>query len=83
MQFRVRIDRERCKGCGLCVAFCPREVLATSQTLNNRGHHVVEVTAESLCTGCRNCARVCPDVAIAIDRIVAAGTPAAVAADKE
>jgi NAD-dependent dihydropyrimidine dehydrogenase PreA subunit len=45
-----------------------------SQTLNSRGNYVVEVTAESLCTGCRNCVRVCPDVAIAIDRVVVAGT---------
>jgi 2-oxoglutarate ferredoxin oxidoreductase subunit delta len=83
MQFRVRIDRERCKGCSLCVAFCPREVMALSHSLNNRGNHVVEVTAENLCTGCRNCARVCPDVAIAIDRTVVAGSATAVAADKE
>lgn len=83
MQFRVRIDFERCKGCGLCVAFCPRSVLAMTQALNNRGNHVVEVTAESACTGCRNCARVCPDVAIAIDRLVSAGALAAVPADRE
>jgi 2-oxoglutarate ferredoxin oxidoreductase subunit delta len=83
MQFGVRIDRERCKGCGLCVAFCSREVLAMSRTLNNRGNYVVEVTAEALCTGCRNCARVCPDVAVAIDRMVAAGATAAVPAEKE
>ncbi len=83
MQFRVRIDRERCKGCGLCVEFCPCEVLTMSQTLNNRGNHVVEVTAEDLCTGCRNCALVCPDVAVSVDRLVVAGGSVAVPAKKE
>jgi 2-oxoglutarate ferredoxin oxidoreductase subunit delta len=83
MQIKLRIDRERCKGCGLCVAFCPREVLAMSRALNKRGNHVVDVAGESLCTGCRNCARVCPDVAIAIDRLAPASSHATAAADKE
>lgn len=83
MQFRVRIDCERCKGCTLCVAFCPREVLAVSRALNKRGNHVIEVVAQSLCTGCRNCARVCPDVAITIERLSAAGSQTAATADKE
>lgn len=83
MQFRLRIDRDRCKGCGLCVAFCPREVFTMSRALNKRGNHVVDVASESLCTGCRNCARVCPDVAIAIERLAPASSHAAATPDKE
>jgi Fe-S-cluster-containing hydrogenase component 2 len=54
-----------------------------SRALNQRGNHVVDVAGESLCTGCRNCARVCPDVAIAIDRLAPASSHATAAADKE
>jgi Fe-S-cluster-containing hydrogenase component 2 len=54
-----------------------------SRALNKRGNHVVDVASESLCTGCRNCARVCPDVAIAIERLAPASSHAAATPDKE
>ena len=38
MEFKHQIDFERCKGCGLCVAICPKNALEISETLNNRGY---------------------------------------------
>jgi len=30
----VRVNRERCKGCGICIEFCPKQVLERSATFN-------------------------------------------------
>jgi len=30
---KVVIDKDRCKGCGLCIAACPNQVLAFSRSL--------------------------------------------------
>lgn len=41
------VDHERCKGCGLCMEFCPFGHLRMDEELNLAGHHPAEVeTAE-------------------------------------
>ena len=62
----VRILKKYCKGCGLCVSACPRHILYLPDTVDNRGVHVVEVHEEIECTGCANCAVMCPDAAIEV-----------------
>jgi 2-oxoglutarate ferredoxin oxidoreductase subunit delta len=52
-----------CKGCGICVAFCPTGVLA----LDGDGHPVV--VAPEKCTACHWCDTHCPDFAIVVQRI--------------
>lgn len=37
------IDHERCKGCGLCVEFCPFGHLRVDEKLNLAGYHPAEV----------------------------------------
>jgi 2-oxoglutarate ferredoxin oxidoreductase subunit delta len=63
---KLVIDQERCKGCQLCVEFCPPKVLAMSTTLNTRGFFPVMLVDEERCTLCAACAIVCPDTAIAV-----------------
>ena len=65
-QFRVSIDRERCKGCELCIPVCPRHLLIMTATLNRKGYHVAETTRVGECLGCLKCARMCPEAAIEI-----------------
>ena len=62
------IDRERCKGCGLCLAFCPQDVLAYSTEINRSGYNVVWMKEPERCTGCAFCAQTCPDIAIEVYR---------------
>ena len=64
----VVIDRERCKGCGLCIAFCPQDVLAYSPEYNQSGYKVVCPKKPECCIGCAFCAQTCPDVAIEVYR---------------
>lgn len=54
------INREWCKGCGICVAFCPKHVLE----LDERDKVVAIRPAD--CIACRFCELRCPDLAIEI-----------------
>ena len=66
-KFRVIVDRDRCKGCRLCVEFCPCSVLEMSRNdINAKGVPFAEAVAEEKCTGCLSCALVCPECAIEI-----------------
>jgi len=62
----IEINEDLCKGCGLCVAFCPKNVLKMSDRLTKRGVHPPEVVSEEDCTLCGNCMLYCPDLAIVV-----------------
>ena len=63
----LEIARDRCKGCGLCVAICPKRVLALDDSIvNELGYHAVELTDPAACTSCALCARICPDTVFAV-----------------
>ena len=65
---RIVIDREMCKGCGLCVSVCPRDCFEDDEELNGYGVHPVKARPDSGCTGCARCALICPDTAIEVYR---------------
>lgn len=54
---KVLINREWCKGCGVCVAFCPPQALS----LGEGGKAVWDA---ALCVGCGLCELYCPDLAV-------------------
>ena len=63
----LEIERDLCKGCGLCVDVCPKHCLELDEAVVNAlGHHPVELTDADLCTSCAICARACPDVAFTV-----------------
>ncbi len=57
----VDIREERCKGCELCVHYCPSHCLELSCGFNAMGHHPVELVKPEKCTGCAICGWMCPD----------------------
>jgi 2-oxoglutarate ferredoxin oxidoreductase subunit delta len=69
---KVTIEKNRCKGCGLCVNTCPKKVLAMSKDINDKGYFFACPENQAACTGCRFCAFMCPDVAITIEQEEAA-----------
>jgi 2-oxoglutarate ferredoxin oxidoreductase subunit delta len=62
----VLIEKDRCKGCELCVRACPQEILSMSREINTKGYFYAQVAEQPRCIGCRICAITCPDVAIRI-----------------
>ena len=65
-RFKVLFNRDKCKGCELCINFCPKKILAPDSTVNAKGYHPVCVTEQSECIGCASCAVMCPDSCITI-----------------
>lgn len=57
---RPVIDDEACKGCGRCVAACPRKVLRMRTAINRRGVLSAEYEGAG-CTGCGVCFYNCPE----------------------
>lgn len=66
VKHKVVIDAEMCKGCGLCIAYCPKKVLAESAHMNKTGYYYAEPADQSQCTGCLICTLVCPEVIIEV-----------------
>jgi len=60
----VKIFATWCKGCNICVVFCPTHVLA----MHPSGNYPVVVEADN-CTACHFCDTHCPDLAIVVKKI--------------
>ena len=68
---RVVINEAGCKGCALCTAACPPDVLVIApDRLTARGYHPVQlIDPDGHCTGCGLCAVICPDVCITVYKV--------------
>jgi 2-oxoglutarate ferredoxin oxidoreductase subunit delta len=67
----VVVDVNRCKGCEMCTAVCPQDVLHMAlDRFNARGYRPVQlVDPDGKCTGCALCALMCPDVVLTVYRV--------------
>lgn len=58
----VYISSEHCKGCGLCVSVCPKDVLSLQPGFNSQGYHPAAYSGAN-CNGCGYCFYACPEPA--------------------
>ncbi len=63
----IAIGEIRCKGCGRCIVACPKDLIAYSDELNERGYNYVTFEGQPEdCSGCALCAVSCPDGGIEV-----------------
>jgi len=60
----LRIHEEFCKGCGLCIEFCPKKVYELSNRLNSKGYQLPDIVRPEDCSECGLCEFYCPEFAI-------------------
>jgi 2-oxoglutarate ferredoxin oxidoreductase subunit delta len=60
LKLALTINKKFCKGCGICVAFCPKQVLE----LDELGK--VYAKSPEACISCGLCELRCPDYAIQV-----------------
>ncbi len=60
----VHILEDRCKGCGYCIEYCPKQVLAFASKFNSKGYHPPTVVVAEDCVNCHYCEVICPEFAI-------------------
>lgn len=66
----LQIDRDECKGCGLCIEACPPKAIRMSDELNHYGYRTALYTGAG-CTACGICFMACPEPgAITVLRVV-------------
>lgn len=59
-KFDIDVLNKWCKGCGLCIAICPKKVLELNDQVK-----CVPVRQDD-CIGCRQCENICPDIALTV-----------------
>lgn len=76
---RIEVEERYCKGCGLCVSVCPKQVIVMqTDRLTPKGFHPATLAdPQGDCTGCAICAVICPDAAITVYRWVPQRAPVA------
>lgn len=61
----IKIDKDKCKSCYLCMDVCPYKLIKKSNNIGTTGEYTVEFSdSEKKCLGCAQCAIVCPEIAI-------------------
>ncbi|MCR4441478.1 MAG: 4Fe-4S binding protein [Peptococcaceae bacterium] len=60
-KYRVVVEERFCKGCGICVKFCPAGILELTATGQ------LKVVNEDRCLGCKTCEIRCPDFAVIVE----------------
>jgi len=66
ISYEVKINKDACKACGLCIFYCPAKYLVFSSQLNKRGVRFALCNPKAKCAGCGFCFLICPDCCIEI-----------------
>lgn len=62
----IEVNSRFCKGCKLCIQFCPKHIIELGTEINDIGDQYLVQTEPEKCTGCKLCAIMCPESAITV-----------------
>jgi 2-oxoglutarate ferredoxin oxidoreductase subunit delta len=62
----IEIIQDWCKGCELCVKYCPVQALKMGEEINKRGVYPPVLVEDNECNYCRLCELICPDLALTV-----------------
>lgn len=69
MSTKITFKKDACKGCELCMVWCKKNLIAPDpDNLNKSGIHPMTVKSPEKCIACGNCAVMCPDAVITIEK---------------
>ena len=63
---RIENKAAFCKGCLYCADVCPKNVIGTTNAVNEKGFQYAVPLHPENCVGCAMCAIMCPDAAIEV-----------------
>ena len=63
---KIIIDKEKCKGCQICLIACPNHAIELDKELNKRGVKPAKFKEKGVCTGCTFCGISCPECCIVV-----------------
>jgi len=66
LKHKVMIKKDKCKGCGLCIVYCPVKHLEFSAKLNKKGVKFAKEKKTNQCIGCGFCFDMCPECCIEV-----------------
>lgn len=65
---QVTVDTKWCKGCQICLHFCPKGVFEMGSVRNEKGNLSPYAKNIEKCIGCCTCERLCPDFCIDVQK---------------
>lgn len=64
---KIKLNQNWCKGCGLCIEVCPKNVYDREASVSAKGFRAITIKNPDACNQCRLCELLCPDIAITIE----------------
>lgn len=63
----VNIDEKYCKGCFLCLNYCPKKFISKSNKINSKGYTIPYIVDPENCSKCKTCELICPELAVTVE----------------
>lgn len=65
---KIKLNQNWCKGCGLCIEICPKNVYDRESNVSPKGFRGIKIKNPEACNQCELCELLCPDLAITIQK---------------